>query len=244
MHLRHMIAPLAIPALALGIGCGSEEQLKRVEQEVGDLKLEVFKLRQQVEESNKLADSDRTASTEARTMDRRFQADLQETLRQLQDSTRVLNSRLGEASRRPSPRGAASETPAAAQPQPGGDDEKALNAILLDYNRGNYSLAAESLDLFLKSNPGSAKRSDALFYLGLSNWNQKLYDKAQVSFEAILKDHPNSNQFLPAKLKRGQCLLRRGLKPAAVKTFKEIVDSFPGTSEARISQQELADLGL
>ena len=243
MHLRHMVAPLVIPVLALGIGCGSEEQLKHVEQEVGDLKLEVFKLRQQVEEANKLADSDRTASTEARTMDRRFQADLQETLRQLQDSTRALNGKLGESPRRSS-RTAASEPPIAAQAQPGGEDEKALNAILLDYNRGNYSLAAESLDLFLKSNPSSAKRPDALFYLGLSNWNQKLYDKAQASFEAILKDHPNSNQFLPAKLKRGQCLLRRGLKPAAVKTFKEIVDSFPGTSEARISQQELADLGL
>ena len=43
------IRTLMIPALAglLTIGCGSEEELRRVELEVGDLKLEVFKLRQQ-----------------------------------------------------------------------------------------------------------------------------------------------------------------------------------------------------
>jgi len=239
MRLRNVIAGTALVGLALGMACGSEEELKKVEQEVGDLKLEVFKMRQQTEESNKQAEIERNASAEARNMDRRFQADLQETLRQLQDTTRAVNNRMGDAARRP-------QKPSTDAPQAvaGSDDEKALNTVLLDYNRGNYSLAAESLELFLKSNPQSAKRPDALFYLGLSYYNQKLYDKAQLTFDGILKDYATSSQFLPAKLKRGQCLLRLGLKPAAARTFKEIVNSFPGTSEARTAQQELADLGL
>jgi len=241
MRLRHVIASAAAASLALGIGCGSEEQLRKVEQEVGDLKIEVFKLRQQMEESNKQAETERTASTEARTLDRRFQADLQETLRQLQDNTRILNNRLGDANRPPKPvQGPSAGTPTA----PGSEDEKALNTVLLDYNRGNYALSAESLELFLKSNPQSAKRPDALFYLGLSYYNQKLFDKAQLVFDSILKDHATSSQFLPAKLKRGQCLLKQGLKPAAVRTFREIQEGFPGTSEARTAQQELTDLGL
>lgn len=241
MQLRHVIASATIVSLTLGVGCSSQDELKKVEQEVGDLKLEVFKLRQQTEEANKHVESERTASAEARNMDRRFQADLQETLRQLQDTTRVLNNRLGDDSRRPAK--AQSQSTASVTP-PGSEDEKALNTVLLDYNRGNYSLSAESLELFLKSNPQSAKRPDALFYLGLSYYNQKVYDKAQLAFDTILKDHSSSSQFLPAKLKRGQCLLRLGLKPAAVRTFKEILEGFPGTSEARTSQQELADLGL
>ena len=241
MHLRHVIASAAAISLALGVGCSSEEQLKKVEQEVGDLKIEVFKLRQQTEEANKQAEAERAASVEARNMDRRFQADLQETLRQLQDTTRVLNNRIGEDSRRPAKTAGPS---GAAQTAPGTEDEKALNTVLLDYNRGNYSLSAESLELFLKSNPQSAKRPDALFYLGLSYYNQKLFDKAQLAFDTILKDHSSSSQLLPAKLKRGQCLLKLGLKPAAVRTFKEIQEGFPGTSEARTAQQELADLGL
>jgi len=241
MQLRHVIASATIVSLTLGVGCSSQDELKKVEQEVGDLKLEVFKLRQQTEEANKHVESERTASAEARNMDRRFQADLQETLRQLQDTTRILNNRLGDDSRRPAK--AQSQSTASVTP-PGSEDEKALNTVLLDYNRGNYSLSAESLELFLKSNPQSAKRPDALFYLGLSYYNQKVYDKAQLAFDTILKDHSSSSQFLPAKLKRGQCLLRLGLKPAAVRTFKEILEGFPGTSEARTSQQELADLGL
>lgn len=234
---------LSLPALALvaafTVGCNSEEQLKRVEQEVGDLKLEVFKLRQQVEDANKRAATEQKASEEARGQDRRFQADLQENLRQLQDTTRVLSNRVGSIPRttsRPAVEGSAA--PAASE------DERAFNAAVLDYNRGNYPLASEGLELFLKNYPQSGKRPDALFFLGLSAYNQRDFDKAQGAFDRIIKDHAASPQFLPSKLKRGQCLLKQGLKPAAVKAFKELVEGFAGTPEARTAQQELSDLGL
>jgi TolA-binding protein len=239
MQIRPLITSIMLAGMAFSVGCTSDEQLIKVEQEVGDLKLEVFKLRQQIEEGNRLAEAERVAAGNARNLDRRFQADLQELMRQLQESTRILNNRLGNGVARTTkaaPEG--TQTPATS------DDEKAFNAAVLDYNRGNYALSAESLTLFLKSNPQSPRRPDALFFLGLSYYNQKTYDKAQQSFDQILKDHASSNQFLPAKLKRAQCFAKQGLKPASVKAFKEIVDGFPGTPEARTAQQELADLGF
>jgi TolA-binding protein len=233
---------LMLPALAalLAVGCSSEDQLRRVEQEVGDLKLEVFKLRQSVEEGNKRAQSDQQASTEARSQDRRFQADLQESLRQVQETTRVLNNRLNSPSARTGSRPAPESQPAATI----AEDERAFNAAVLDYNRGNYPLAAEGLDLFLITYPHSAKRPDALFFLGLCHYNLKAYDKAQAAFDRIIRDHAASPQFLAAKLKRAQSLLKQGLKPAAVKAFRDLVDGFPGSAEARTAQQELSDLGL
>jgi len=238
MSARTMMLPVL--AALLAIGCGSEDQLRRVEQEVGDLKLEVFKLRQVVEDGNKKAQTDQQAAAEARTQDRRFQADLQESLRQVQDTTRVLNNRLN------SPGKGVSRI--VAEPQPAAttvaEDERAFNAAVLDYNRGNYALAAEGLDLFLTTYPQSAKRPDALFFLGLCQYNLRAFDKAQPAFERIIKDHAASPQFLPAKLKRAQCLLKQGLKPAAVKAFRELVDGFSGSAEARTAQQELSDLGL
>jgi TolA-binding protein len=245
MLARPWIAGLALCGLVACVGCVSGDQLKRTEDEIGDLKIEVFKLRSQVEEANRKTDEDRTASTEGRTQDRRFQADLQETLRQLQETTRILAARLGDATARrttarPGAAAPAPEAPAAAQ----NDDEKAFTAAVLDYNRGNYALAADGLTLFLKASPQSAQRPDALFYLGLCFYNQKQYDKAKPAFEQIMREHASSAQFLPAKLKRGQCLQRMGLKPAAIKAFKEITDGFPGSPEARTAQQELADLGF
>jgi len=236
MSARTMMFP-ALAAL-LAVGCGSEDQLRRVEQEVGDLKLEVFKLRQAVEDGNKKAQSDQVASAEARSQDRRFQADLQDSLRQVQDTTRALNNRLNsqpKAANRP-----------AAEPQPStvAEDERAFNAAVLDYNRGNYPLAAEGLDLFLNTYRQSAKRPEALFFLGLCQYNQRAFDKAQAAFDRIIRDHAASPQFLPAKLKRAQCLLKQGLKPAAVIAFRELVDGFSGSAEARTAQQELSDLGL
>jgi len=238
MTIRTMILPVL--AALLVVGCGSEDQLRRVEQEVGDLKLEVFKLRQSVEEGNKKAQADQQAAAEARTQDRRFQADLQDSLRQVQDTTRALNNRLNS---QPSKGGSRP----VAEPQPPAtvaEDERAFNAAVLDYNRGNYPLAAEGLDLFLTSYRQSPKRPEALFFLGLCHYNQRAFDKAQSAFERIIRDHAASPQFLPAKLKRAQCLLKLGLKPAAVVAFRELVDGFSGSAEARTAQQELSDLGL
>ncbi len=237
MSARMMMLP-ALAAL-LTIGCGSEEELRRVEQEVGDLKLEVFKLRQVVEDGNKKALSDQQAAAEARTQDRRFQADLQDSLRQVQDTTRALNNRLNSQQPKVGSR-------PATEPQPStvAEDERAFNAAVLDYNRGNYPLAAEGLELFLNTYRQSAKRPEALFFLGLCYYNQRAFDKAQSAFDRIIKDHAASPQFLPAKLKRAQCLLKQGLKPAAVIAFRELVDGFSGSAEARTAQQELSDLGL
>jgi TolA-binding protein len=234
---------MLFPVLAgvLALGCGSEEQLRRVEQEVGDLKLEVFKLRQQVEDGNKRAETEYQASAESRSQDRRFQADLQDSLRQVQDAARVLGNRLSSVPRsvsRPATEPTAAATAGTAE------DERVYNAAVLDYNRGNYPLASEGLELFLKSYPQSGRRPDALFFLGLSQFNQGAFDKAQRSFERIIKDHAASPQFLPAKLKRAQCLLKQGLKPAAIKAFRELVDGFSGSAEARIAEQELSDLGI
>lgn len=238
MSARMMLLP-ALAAL-LVFGCGSEDQLRRVEQEVGDLKLEVFKLRQSVEEGNKRAQADQQAAAEARNQDRRFQADLQESLRQVQDTTRVLNNRLNSQPKGPSRPATEAQAPAAVS----AEDERAYNAAVLDYNRGNYPLAAEGLELFLKTYPQSVKRPDALFFLGLCHYNQRAFDKAQAAFDRIIKEHAASPQFLPARLKRAQCLLKQGLKPAALKAFRELVDGFPGSAEARTAQQELSDLGL
>jgi TolA-binding protein len=242
-----MLSALALAGVALCVGCSSEDRLKKVEDQVTDLKVEVFKLRSQMEEGNRKADEDRSAATVARTQDRRFQADLQETMRQLQDSTRVLNNRIGDAAaqrRTPAPAHTAPAPQEDAAQGAGSDDEKAFNAAVLDYNRGNYPLAADGLGLFLKTHPQSAHVPDALFYLGLSSYNQKAFDKAQPVFERIIKECPQSNQFLPAKLKRAQGLLRQGLKPAAIKAFKEITESFQGSPEARTSKQELEELGF
>jgi TolA-binding protein len=238
MSIRALLLPVL--AALLTIGCGSEDQLRRVEQEVGDLKLEVFKLRQSVDEGNKRALADQQAAAEARGQDRRFQADLQDSLRQVQDTTRALNNRLNSQAKPGKP--VAEIHPSA--PGVVAEDERAFNAAVLDYNRGNYPLAAEGLDLFLTTYPQSAKRPDALFFLGLCHYNLRAYDKAQPAFERIIKDHAASPQFLPAKLKRAQCLLKLGLKPAAVKAFQELVNGFAGSAEARTAQQELSDLGL
>ena len=238
MKARILALPAALALLT--IGCASDDQLARVEQEVGDLKVEVFKLRQQAEEQNRKADAESQAASQFRDEDRRFRADLSESLRQIQYNTRTLGNRVTTLSRQDAPAAQAPATPAA----PAGDDEKAYNAAMLDYNRGSYGLAADGFGLLVKTYPQSPRKADALFFMGLCQYNQRAYDKAQAVFEQIIRELPTSSQFLPAKLKRAQCMERLGLKAAAVKALQELVTGFPGTAEARTAKQELSDLGL
>lgn len=239
MKSRILAFPLALAAL-MSIGCVSDDQMARVEQEVGDLKVEVFKLRQQTEEQNRKADTETQAASQFRDEDRRFRADLSESLRQIQTNTRTLGNRVSTMNRTETAAPAAAATPQS----PSGDDEKAYNSAMLDYNRGNYSLASDGFGLLVKTYPQSARKADALFFMGLCQYNQRAYDKAQAIFEQIAREMPTSNQFLPAKLKRAQCMERLGLKAAAVKALQELVNGFPGTAEARTAKQELDDLGF
>lgn len=238
MNPRILALPLALTAL-MSIGCVSDDQMARVEQEVGDLKVEVFKLRQQTEEQNRKAEAETQAASQFRDEDRRFRADLSESLRQIQTNTRTLGNRVSTMNRQ-EPAASSVATPQS----PAGDDEKAYNAAMLDYNRGNYALASDGFGLLVKTYPQSARKADALFFMGLCQYNARAYDKAQAIFEQIVREMPTSNQFLPAKLKRAQCMERLGLKAAAVKALQELVNGFPGTAEARTAKQELDDLGF
>lgn len=235
--MRYGMAGATLLLALLGVGCAQEEQMKRVENEVGDLKLQVFKLRQEVEEMNRRNEADRGTVAEVRKEDLRFRADLQETLRQIQDNNRVMASRLNETGRaKPVP-----NRQVAPEATPDGDD-RSFQVLLLDYNRGNYSLAVESFEAFLKGNPNSPRRADAYFYIGLSQFNLKAFDKSLAAFDRIIKDHSGSERLVAAMLKKAQCQLRLKLKAAALKGFQEIVEKFPGTPEARAAQEEIADL--
>lgn len=222
-------------ALLLTVGCAQEEALRRVEHEVGDLKIQVNRLRLEVEEQNRKAESERAAQQESRAEERRFRADLGESLRQVQDATRTLGGRLNEVARRP----AARPTP---EPQGDNGEERAWQALMMDYNQGKYDLAAASFEAYLKAQPPANRVADAQFFLGLSHFNLKTYDKAMGAFDRIIREHGQSERLVAAMLKKAQCQLHMKLKAAAVKGFRDIVDKFPGTPEARAAQEELAEL--
>ena len=87
---RNVALMAVFAGLAAFTGCESDERLKAVEREAGGLKVEVFKLRQAQEENGRKADTDRKDATDWRAEDRQFRADLQETLKQLSDATRII----------------------------------------------------------------------------------------------------------------------------------------------------------
>lgn len=236
MRTRPWVLGLVLSSLLFSTGCVSDESLKQVENEISDLKIEVFKLRRQAEEVNKKVDEERIISIDERNRTRRFQADMHDVMSQVYSTTRNISNQLGDVKYK-------SSTKPLAEPLPvtGSGD---FATAMLDFHKGNYAIAADSLSLYIKTNPKSRQCSEAVFYLGLCFYHQALYDKAKEKFDQIIREYADSNQFILAKLKRGQCFCKMNMKPAAIKAFKEIVDDFSGSSEADIAKQELAELGF
>ena len=261
--MRKMIISVVLVGLS-ALGCDSSEQLVRVEREVSDLKIEIFKLRRQMEDTQDVARNEQKSDQDFRIEGRKFQADLQSTLSDLTEATKTLNTRLSAPSRNkslplPEDKPTSDSAPMEGSEKPsvvtsssesyssGGippTDDKSFNAAVLDYNRGNYTVASTALKNYVEAYPTSPNKPLALFFLGLCFYNTKAFDSAQVVFEQIIREVPSSSQFLPAKLKRAQCLLRQNLKPAAIKAFRELTEGFSGTQESKIAQQELDELGI
>ena len=223
-------------SLLFSTGCVSDESLKQVENEISDLKIEVFKLRRQAEEVNKKLDEERIISIDERHRTKRFQADMHEVMSQVYSNTRNISNQLGDTKSQISTKPIVEQLSVA--------DNSDFTTAMLDFHKGNYAIAADGLSLYIKTNPKSRQCSEAIFYLGLCLYHQALYDKAKEKFDQIIREYADSNQFVLAKLKRGQCFCKMNMKPAAIKAFKEIVDNFSGSSEADIARQELAELGF
>jgi len=243
-HSVYLLTGLALVVM----GC-SPDGFKRLENEVNDLKVEVFKQRQEIQSLAKKAEEEEKIRAGEREKENRFRADTQETLRQIRDSTQAMSNRLDYgASQRPS-------TPQTARPQtrPSANyeaapvpelqpDDQQLAMAEKDYNSGNFSSAVEAADNLIKYFPDSGNVPEALYLKGRALYALKSYVRAQESFQKLCNDFPSSSRFRVSRLSIGRCQLAQGNALAAISTLEDIAARWPTSPEARSANELLQDI--
>jgi TolA-binding protein len=232
-------------ALAMA-GCSQQGPFRNIENEVNDLKVEVFRQRQELQGlAARLEDVQKIAESE-RDKEGRFRADTQETLRQIREYVQSTSNRLESggsarqmAQRQPPQQDA--DRPAAAPAEAGPDDQQ-LAMAEKDFNMGNFPGAIDAADNLLRYFPDSANVPEALYIKGRALYAQKSYAKAQESFQRLCDRHPSSPRFRAAKLNVGRCQASAGNTMAAVATLDDIVRRWPSSPEARSANDLLQDL--
>jgi TolA-binding protein len=231
------------------LGCNSQEQSVRLANEVNDLKVEVFRQRQEIQELVKKREQEEKNTASERATQNQFRADTQETLRQIREDSRTTANRLNSNNTVPQRTNTQTTTrqPArpAAEPAPPEElepDHRQYANAEKDYNSGNYARAADAADHLIKYFPDSEKVPDALYLKGRALMATNSFAEAQKSFQQIWDNYPELNLRRVAKLNIGRCQLRQNNIMAAIGTFQEIVSRWPTSPEAKQASEILEDV--
>lgn len=189
----------------------------------------------------------------------RSQAQTSVTLQELDESVRILISRIddnaqrssggGVAPRRaaPPPAVIAQDTSAADSTTPPGltgetAADNLYRAAYLDLTRGDYALAIQGFQNYLGRFPNGANLAEVQYYLGESYYATERYVEAVSAFNYVVREFTGSRLVPAAYLKSGQCYGFLDEKSLAAKAFNTLIDQHPNTEEAQQARTALAEL--
>lgn len=121
---------------------------------------------------------------------------------------------------------------AAAAPTAEESYQKAYQSIL----GGNYAEAEQGFKSYLDHFPGSARASDASFWMGEAQYSQGHYSDSAKTFLNAYKNYEKSQKAPEILLKLGMSLAALDNKDTACATYREIPKRYPKASKAVISK--------
>lgn len=132
--------------------------------------------------------------------------------------------------------------------QPGGqngavpDPDTLFNSGKSYMTGGQYDLAIQAFQEFLKNYGESDMASTAQYYIGESYFAQENYAQAVEEYNTCLERYPNGSVLPAAQLHKSDALLKLNQKTAAVKELRSLIQRYPKTREADIARQRLKSL--
>ena len=122
--------------------------------------------------------------------------------------------------------------------------DQLYRAAYEDYMRGNYDLAAQGFQEYLRRFPETDLSDNAHYWIGEAYAAQDLNQEAIAVFSRLLEDYPNSEKAAGAQLKKGLLYLEDGDQGQGVVNLQYVVYEHPGTREAELAREKLRSLGL
>ncbi len=135
--------------------------------------------------------------------------------------------------------------PPAAPAAPSADDERAAYAAPYGaLQNGEYAEAARLFRAFIEAYPDSEYLPNAYYWLGESYYVTQNYAYAKQAWQAQLERVPDSQKSAGALLKIGYCDIELGDIPSAERVLAEVIERYPGSTEANLAQSRLNGLRL
>src|SRR5690348_15693182 len=104
-----------------------------------------------------------------------------------------------------------------------------LNRAQVQYLAGKFPEAAKGCQAYLDNYPNGASRAEALYFLGLSQHQQKQDDQAVRTLQQLAQKFPDSPHQVDALLVTGQALEAQGKIEPAIEAYRQMVTIAPET---------------
>ena len=252
-----------------GFGCATDQDLKRVRQ---NLTQEIITLQKNAEESRKLNKSLRKGQAdisadmtdlrddiqELRGMveelrrnvlpgskDKEYGEDIRKKLSAISSKINYIENSLGiegktETLEGSEKKGKVGITPTKTKKKT--DKEATYAAAYKTFQEGKYDEARKEFQKFLKLFPKTEHSDNAQFWIGECYFFEKKYEKAILEYEKVIKDYPEGNKVSYALLKQGLSFLKIGDKSSAKLLLQQVIKDFPNTNQARIARAKLVKI--
>jgi tol-pal system protein YbgF len=134
---------------------------------------------------------------------------------------------------------AAPVTPAAAI---GTTPRRLYETAYADYTAGQWSLAVQGFETYLKTFPKSDLADDAQYYIGEALAGDSKFKEAVAAYERVVSDYPQSDILPEAYYKVGSTYERLGQPDKARAAYEYAVKHFGETQAGTLSKQRLDGL--
>jgi tol-pal system protein YbgF len=138
----------------------------------------------------------------------------------------------------------ATAAPPAAAPVPAGSGgmspSKLFDLAYSDYAAGQWALAIQGFETYLRAFPKNEQSDDAQLYIGEALQLDGKFKEAIVAFDKVISDHPQGDRVPIAYYKRGLMYHRLNQNDRARESFEIVIKNYPG-SEASILAKQVLD---
>ena len=122
--------------------------------------------------------------------------------------------------------------------------QETLQAGVRDYSAGHYQLAASEFQDVIHYYPLDDQAGTAQFYLGEIAYQQKNYNDAISSYNAVLEGFSGNSKAPTAQLHKGLALIELNKRDAGIRELRLLIQRHPQTPEAAHARSKLNGMGV
>lgn len=136
----------------------------------------------------------------------------------------------------------AAPQPAAPPTAAGMSPQRLFETAYADYAAGQWTLAIQGFEAFIRTFPRSEQADEAQLYVGEALQLDGKFEQAVAAYDQVIATYPTGDQVPLAYYKRGLALMRLGRSDAARESWETVIKRYPDADAAVLAKQGLERL--